>query len=120
MIGGPVGIVEGLYGIGEGIVSRDSREIGDSFVEILTAPIRYGGHGGKPWGIGHLFGGGTPTSWLDARYMSHDHGFGRGEYRQANADLTGSLWSRHDLGPYGQIHRVLSWTWFKFENAVLR
>jgi RHS repeat-associated protein len=120
LIGGPVGIVEGTVSLGQGIVNLDVGEIGLSLAEIATAPLRYGGYGGLRWGEGAFLGGGRATGWLDRLgYAAHDVGFGRGQFHSANSALLRTAWTRHDLGLYGHLHRVLSSAVFRTHNALL-
>ena len=118
-MGTPVGIVEGLINLGKGVIGGDIGRVGLSLLEIATAPLRYGNFGGLAWGDSALFGGDTPTSPLDAGYQGHDIGFGRGDYAAANSALIRSAWSRHDLGPYGQVHRILSTAVFGAHNLAI-
>ncbi len=119
VVGTPVGIVEGFVNLGRGVIVGDLGRVGLSLLEIATAPLRYGNFGGLAWGDSALFGGGTPTSPLDAGYQGHDIGFGRGDYAAANSALIRSAWSRHDLGPYGQVHRILSTAVFGAHNLAI-
>ena len=94
MITGPVRVVRAL-------ARRDFREAGLWVLGTLAAPARYGAQGGLGWG-----GGGRPgLTWLDGVYARHDRLWRRDPYR-ADVELLRGAWSRWDLGPFGQLHRL--------------
>ena len=122
IVGGTVGILHGLERIGQGALQGNHRYAVQGLLEMATAPLRYGNYGGPSWAEGALFGGGTPANWLDGDgYRVHDAHWGRGNQSdlEANIALRKVAWSRHDLGPYGQLHRVLSTALFGFQDALI-
>jgi RHS repeat-associated protein len=113
-----VGNVGNLYGIGLGLVTTfagiatlNPSLVGSGLSQILWALVpRYGFWSGPGWGQpnfeanhGSWFGPYSSQNVIEGATYQHDQ-----DHRNPGADqkLIHDVWSRHDLGPYGQIYRV--------------
>jgi RHS repeat-associated protein len=112
ILGGPIGIGLGLFAALAGVAQLDAAKIGSGIEAILWALVpRYGFWSGPGWGKPNLEAFGwwpgpfSRQNVIEAATYRHDYGAAN-EIPHADRDLIHDVWSRHDLGAYGQIYRV--------------
>ncbi len=102
----PYGILESGAEILGGILGADRDLIRQGAAGLLHALVpRYGWYAGPGWGVNQWGQQGVAPfdNPIDEAAKTHDIHAG-----QPGADraLIAAVWSRHDLGPYGQIYRI--------------
>jgi RHS repeat-associated protein len=113
LFGNLYGIATGLLTTLAGIATLDSAKIGSGLSQTFWALVpRYGFWSGPGWGKPNLeanhgswYGPYSSQSVIEAATHKHDYATAARE-PGADRSLIRDVWSRHDLGPYGQVYRV--------------
>jgi hypothetical protein len=110
-IGNLYGITRGLITVLAGVATLNPSWIGSGLSQFAWALVpRYGFWSGPGWGRPNFeangmswFGPYSGQSVIEQATYNHDYA-----YRKpgSDADMIREVWSRHDLGPYGQVYRV--------------
>jgi hypothetical protein len=104
-----LGLIGGIVQVEGGIFTRDVARIRSGFADFAAALVpRFGYYSGPRYGLTGV----SPRTLIDIATLHHDRLYeALGTYfspraTYADSRLLRTIWSGHDLGPFGQVYRV--------------